>query len=121
MGRSEILRSDPLVSPALRIQSEIHIQLAKRRGRIFEVPISYSGRTYQEGKKINWKDGVRALAAIAHFALSDRIFKRDAYGSELAARLARAPRYTRWMADTIRPFVAENGLELEAGIGGASV
>ena len=121
MVRTELLRSIPLVSRDFRIEPEITIKLAKRGARVFEVPISYSGRTYQEGKKINWKDGLRALTAIAHFALSDRIFKRDAYGSELAPRLARAPRYTRWLADTIRPFVGERVLELGAGIGGLTI
>ena len=44
-----------------RLEPELTIKLAKRQARIFEVPISYSGRTYQEGKKIDWRDGFRAL------------------------------------------------------------
>ena len=46
--------------------------------RIFEVPISYSGRSYQEGKKINWRDGVRALSAIVKFGLLNATHQREA-------------------------------------------
>jgi len=117
MVRTRLLKSIPLESRDFRIEPELVIKLAKRRVRIFEVPISYSGRTYQEGKKINWKDGVRAFGAILKFALSDRIYTHDEYGSDLLARLARAPRFTRWMADTLRPYVGERVLELGAGTG----
>ena len=65
--RTDLLKSIPLVSNDFRLEPELAIKLAKRKARIFEVPISYSGRTYQEGKKINWRDGVRALAAISRF------------------------------------------------------
>ena len=51
-------KSIPIVSNDFRLEPELTIKLAKRQARIFEVPISYSGRTYQEGKKINWRDGV---------------------------------------------------------------
>lgn len=117
MVRTELLRSIPLVSGDFRIEPEVTIKLAKRGARVFEVPISYSGRTYQEGKKIDWTDGVKALLAILRFRLSDNICKRDQYGSEVAPRLARAPKYTRWQADLLRPFVGERVLELGAGIG----
>ena len=43
--------------------------MARGRCRVYEVPISYYGRTYEEGKKIGWKDGVRALYAIAKYAV----------------------------------------------------
>lgn len=51
-----------------------HDRSAKHKGgwRIYEVPISYYGRTYEEGKKIRWFDGIRALAAIFYFNLIDR-------------------------------------------------
>ena len=50
-------------------EPEITARLAKAHARIFEVPISYSGRTYAEGKKINWKDGVAAFWHIVRFSL----------------------------------------------------
>jgi glycosyltransferase involved in cell wall biosynthesis len=121
MVRTELLRSIPLESRDFRIEPELTIKLAKRGAQLFEVPISYSGRTYQEGKKINWKDGVLALLAILKFAISDRIYTADEYGSEILARLSRAPRFTRWMADIIRPYVGHRVLEIGAGIGNLTV
>ena len=117
MIRTDLLKSIPLVSSDFRIEPELTIKLAKRGARVFEVPISYSGRTYQEGKKIGWTDGFRALVAIAHFAISDRIFKPDQFGSNLVPRLSRASRLTDWIADTVRPHVGNRVLELGAGIG----
>jgi glycosyltransferase involved in cell wall biosynthesis len=115
--RTDLLKSIPIVSNDFRIEPELTIKLAKRQARVFEVPISYSGRTYQEGKKINWRDGVRALGAIARFALSDEIYKRDAHGSQILARLNRAPRFNAWMADVIRPFCGNRVLEIGGGVG----
>lgn len=119
--RSSLLRSIPLVSRDFRIEPEITIKLAKRRARIFEVPISYAGRSYQEGKKINWRDGIRALLAIARFAISDRIYTDEPALGETLERLARAPRFSRWMADTIRPFIGQRVLEIGAGTGNLTV
>ena len=50
-------------------EPEITAKVAKMRPRIFEVGISYNGRTYEEGKKIGWKDGVRALYCIVRYNL----------------------------------------------------
>ncbi len=115
--RTDLLKSIPIVSNDFRLEPELTIKLAKREARIFEVPISYSGRSYQEGKKINWRDGVRALWAIGRFTLSDAVYPRDAYGSEILGRLSRAPRFTTWMADTIRPFCGSRVLEIGSGPG----
>lgn len=117
MVRTDLLKSIPLESSRFGIEPELTIKLAKRGARIFEIPISYSGRTYQEGKKINWKDGMRALGSILKFALSDRVYAEDRYGSEILGRLNRAPRFTRWMADTVRPYVGDRVLEIGAGTG----
>lgn len=121
MVRSDLLNSIPLESSTFDVEPELAIKLAKRGARIFEVPISYSGRTYHEGKKITWKDGFRALWAILHYATSDRIYKEDASGGEILERLNRAPRFTRWMADVIRPYVGDRVLEVGAGTGNMSV
>ena len=121
MVRAELLKSIPLESRGFDIEPELAIKLAKRGSRIFEVPISYSGRTYLEGKKIGWKDGARALWTIFHFAISDRIYKDDASGGEILERLNRAPRFTAWMADVIRPYVGSRVLEIGAGTGNLSV
>jgi len=115
--RTELLQSIPIVSNDFRLEPELAIKLAKRHARLFEVPISYSGRTYQEGKKINWRDGFKALGAIARFAISDRIYQPDAYGSQILARLGRAPRFTDWMADVVRPYCGNRVLEIGGGLG----
>ena len=62
--RTDLLKSIPIRSNRFGIEPEITMKCAKRRLRIYEVPISYSGRTYEEGKKIGWRDGVRAFWCI---------------------------------------------------------
>src|SRR5260370_15748944 len=99
------------------MEPELTIKLAKRGARLFEVPINYFGRTYLEGKKNGLKDAIPALWAIFRFSLSDRIYQTDEYGSEILARLSRAPRYNGWMADTIRDFCGTRALEIGAGVG----
>jgi glycosyltransferase involved in cell wall biosynthesis/phospholipid N-methyltransferase len=115
--RTRLLKSMPLVSNDFRIEPELTIKLAKRRARIFEVPISYSGRTYQEGKKIGWRDGVKALRAIGEFAVRDDIYVEDAFGSAMLARLSRAPTFNQWMADVIKPHCGQKVLEIGSGVG----
>jgi glycosyltransferase involved in cell wall biosynthesis len=121
MVRTTLLKSIPLVGTRFEIEPEISIKLAKRGARIFEVPIRYAGRTYQEGKKIGWKDGVRAVMAILRFGISDYIYAEDTYGSQILGRLNRAPRFTKWMTDVIRPYVGEKVLEIGAGAGNLSL
>jgi hypothetical protein len=59
-----------LVSRSFAIEPEITARVAKQKVRVTEVPISYSSRTYQEGKKIGWWDGIKAVLAILRFAVS---------------------------------------------------
>ena len=117
MVRADLLKSIPLTASTFDVEPEIAIKLAKRGSRIFEVPISYSGRTYREGKKVSWRDGIRALWAILRFAISDRIYKEDEHGGEMLERLSRAPRFNQWMADVISPYVGDRVLEIGAGPG----
>lgn len=69
--RREVLEGLDLKSDRFGFEPEFTAKVAKRKFRIYEVPISYSGRTYEEGKKINWKDGVAAIFAILRFRLKD--------------------------------------------------
>jgi glycosyltransferase involved in cell wall biosynthesis len=69
MVRADILKSLPLVSSRFGIEVELTAGLAKAGARIWEMPISYSGRTYDEGKKIDWRDGVAALWHVFRFNL----------------------------------------------------
>ncbi|HWW50249.1 MAG TPA: bifunctional glycosyltransferase/class I SAM-dependent methyltransferase [Verrucomicrobiae bacterium] len=121
MVRAPLLKSIPLESATFDVEPELAIKLAKRGSRIFEVPISYSGRTYREGKKIGWKDGVRALWAILFYAASNRIYVIDQHGGDILESLSRAPRFNRWMADVLRPYVGDRVLEIGAGTGNMSV
>jgi glycosyltransferase involved in cell wall biosynthesis len=69
--RRSLLDGMPLRSNRFGIEPELTAKLARRRARIYEVPISYHGRTYAEGKKIHWKDGFAALWAILRYNLAD--------------------------------------------------
>jgi glycosyltransferase involved in cell wall biosynthesis len=61
MVRADLMKSLPLSTDRFGIEPELTAKLAQARARIYEMPISYDGRTYEEGKKIGWKDGVAAL------------------------------------------------------------
>lgn len=68
--RADILKSIPLHEKRFGFEPEVTIKLGKKKNvRIYEVGISYYGRTYAEGKKINWRDGVRALYCIVRYGL----------------------------------------------------
>ena len=67
MFRAEVLKSIRLESNRFGFEPEVTMKLAKKGYRFYEVPISYHGRTYQEGKKITWKDGVSALYYMFRF------------------------------------------------------
>lgn len=69
--RSEVIKSIRLVSDRFGFEPEVTAKVARIPGiRIVEVPISYNYRTYAEGKKIGWKDGVSAIARILYFNLA---------------------------------------------------
>jgi len=70
--RKDILDKITLKSKRFGIEPEITLKLAKLKCRIYEVPISYSGRDYSEGKKIGWKDGIAAIFHIIRFKFFDR-------------------------------------------------
>ncbi len=69
--RKETLEGIKIKSNRFGFEPEITAKIAKKNWRIYEVPISYAGRTYEEGKKITWKDGVKALWCIVWFSISD--------------------------------------------------
>jgi glycosyltransferase involved in cell wall biosynthesis len=90
MVRTDLMQSLPLKSKRFGIEPELTARLAQARARIYEVPISYHGRTYAEGKKINWKDGVAAFWHIVRSNLFDR--KAPLYRSENSVnRVASSP------------------------------
>jgi len=70
--RTEVLRGLTLTEERFGFEPEGTAAVARAGARVYEVPISYHGRTYEQGKKIGWKDGVRALYVIAKHALPRR-------------------------------------------------
>src|SRR5438067_9195168 len=69
--RREVIQSIPLEEDRFGFEPEVTVKIAKRRLRVYEVGISYSGRTYAEGKKIGWKDGFRALWCLLKYAVKE--------------------------------------------------
>lgn len=69
--RAEVIKSLRLRSNRFTIEPELTAKVAKGKWRIYEVGISYAGRTYGEGKKIGWKDALQAVVAIIRFRLAD--------------------------------------------------
>jgi glycosyltransferase involved in cell wall biosynthesis len=67
--RREVIQAIPIEEDRFGFEPEITVKVAKRRLRIYEVGISYWGRTYEEGKKIGWRDGVRALWCLIKYSL----------------------------------------------------
>ncbi len=72
MVRADLMKSLPLVSNRFGIEVELTARLAQARARIWELPITYSGRTYAEGKKIDWRDGLAALWHLFRFNILSR-------------------------------------------------
>jgi SAM-dependent methyltransferase len=114
--RTDLLKSIPIRSDRFGIEPEITMKCAKRKLRIYEVPISYHGRTYEEGKKIGWRDGVKAFAVILHFWLIDDLYV-EPYGRGLLNNLTGTPQYLNWVTDILRPAVGDTVVEIGAGIG----
>jgi glycosyltransferase involved in cell wall biosynthesis len=69
--RREVLQSIQLEENRFGFEPEVTVKIAKRHLRVYEVGISYSGRTYAEGKKIGWRDGVRAVWCLIKYGLKE--------------------------------------------------
>ena len=114
--RAEILRGMPLRSNRFGFEPEVTAKIAKLGARVYEVPISYQGRSYIEGKKIGWRDGVAAVLTILRSWVVDDLERHDDSFRTLKA-MARARRYNQWMYQTLEPFLGERILEVGSGIG----
>jgi len=114
--RTDLLKSIPIRSDRFGIEPELTMKCAKRKLRIYEVPISYHGRTYEEGKKIGWKDGLKAVGAILYFWLVDDLYVQP-YGRAHLNNLTGTPAYVSWVVNILRPYLGDSVLELGAGIG----
>jgi hypothetical protein len=106
-----ILKTIPLRSKRFGIEPEITAKIAKRNLRIYEVPISYRGRTYSEGKKIGWKDGLQALWIILKYWVID-----DCIHQQTVSEVQKTPHFYAWAPDWVRNVVGERILEVDSGI-----
>ncbi len=114
---AELLKSIPLRSDDRRFEVELAMKLAKRRARLFEVPIRYMPRSAAEGQKMRAIDGVLALGALAKYWFVDDMYHDDEYGSRILVELERTRHFNTWMADVLRPYLGDRVLEIGAGIG----
>jgi glycosyltransferase involved in cell wall biosynthesis len=114
--RADVLRQTCLRFRRFGLEPELTIRLAQWGVRIYEVPVSYMGRTYAEGKKIGFRDAVKAFGAIFWCAWFDRGFTtHDGYYTLMAVRKAR--RYNQWIHRQCKPYLGKRVLEAGCGIG----
>ncbi len=114
--RADVLKKLRLTSDRFGLEPEITARLAQWGARIYEVPISYHGRTYAEGKNIGWRDGVEALWLIFKFRFIDnRATDEDSVVTRQS--LGRAPRFRRWILSGFTGHLGETVLEVNAGPG----
>jgi hypothetical protein len=112
-----VLKAIPLESNRFGIEPEIAAKVARNRLRMFEVPISYNGRRYDEGKKITWRDGLAALWFIVKY----RFFSTYSDpGKATLDCLDEAPKFNQWMYESVKPWLGDRVAELGVGRGNVS-
>jgi hypothetical protein len=111
------LRSIPLESNRFGIEPEIAAKVARNRLRMFEVPINYNGRSYEEGKKITWRDGVAALWFIIKYRFTSNYSDT---GKVTLDALEAAPQFNQWMYESVKPWLGKRVAELGVGRGNLS-
>ncbi len=116
MVRADILRNLRLSAETFTLEPELTCRLAQWRARIYEVPISYAGRTYDEGKKIRASDGVKAMWQMFYSKLIDPQFT-DRLELQMLTSMSRAVRYHRWLLRQVKGFLGHRVLDAGAGIG----
>ena len=113
--KKEVLEHLHLKSTRFGFEPEVTAKIAKMNYRIYEVPISYSGRDYWEGKKIRWMDGLRAIFSIMRYNFFDRETEDIVY--QTLQNMKRLHRYNGWIFLKFRPFLGRRVLEIGSGIG----
>ena len=129
--RREVIQSFEIEEDRFGVEPEITAKVARGGWRVYEVGISYAGRTYAEGKKIGWRDGMRAFYCIIRYSgVFERRVRRlrrrrrpasfDEADAELVATLENlddATRYASWIGSLIEPHLGADVLEIGAGHG----
>jgi glycosyltransferase involved in cell wall biosynthesis/predicted SAM-dependent methyltransferase len=113
--KRQVLEHLPLKSNRFGFEPEVTAKIAKMNYRIYEVPISYSGRDYWEGKKIGWKDGLKAIFSILRYNFFDS--ETDDIVYQTLQRMKKLHRYNQWIFSIFRPFLGRRVLEIGSGIG----
>ena len=119
MVRADVLRQLRLQSNTFTLEPEITCRLAQWGARIYEVPISYSGRTYLEGKKIKAVDGFKVFGELFRCRWLDPQFTHHR-GLYVLKSIARARKFNRWLLAECGPWLGDRILEAGAGIGSLS-
>jgi glycosyltransferase involved in cell wall biosynthesis len=114
--RSDILKQIPLKSDRFGIEPELTTRLAQWNVRLYEVPVSYHGRSVAEGKKIGWRDAVSAGWCLFKFRFLDTRFTTHD-GFYILQSVRRARGFNRWMLSTFRRFIGDRVFEAGCGIG----
>ncbi len=118
--RGEILKTIPLRSNRFGMEPELTAKIAKRGLNVYEVPISYHGRRYSEGKKIGWKDGFSAIKTIITYWLIDDCYTDSVDNPNLLHSMEQSRNFTRYIAKKGTSFYGQRILELESGLGNLS-
>ncbi len=113
--KRQVLEHLPLKSNRFGFEPEVTAKIAKMNYRVYEVPISYSGRDYWEGKKIGWMDGLKAIFSILRYNFFDS--ETDDIVYQTLQRMKKLHRYNQWIFSTFRPFLGRRVLEIGSGIG----
>jgi len=114
--RADVLRAIPLTSNGFALEPELTAKLAQWNLRIYEVPISYEGRTYAEGKKIGLKDAFAAVWAMFKYRFFVQNFTTHE-GFLILQSVRKASGFNRWLTRQIMPYVGQRVLEAGCGIG----
>jgi 2-polyprenyl-3-methyl-5-hydroxy-6-metoxy-1,4-benzoquinol methylase len=133
--RLEVIRSIEIEEDRFGFEPEITAKIANGAWRVWEVSIGYAGRTYAEGKKITWRDGIRAAYSIGRYSNVwrgvrghlDRVPDRsippaefddaDLELSDVLRSLEEAKNYTDWIYSLVEPHLGDEVLEIGAGHG----
>ena len=119
MVRADVLKELNLKSNSFAVEPELTARLSQWGARIYEVPISYSGRSAEEGKKIRAIDGLKAVGEMLRCRFIDPCFTSHT-GMYVLRSVARANRYNHWVLDQCREFLGKRVLEAGSGIGNLS-
>jgi glycosyltransferase involved in cell wall biosynthesis len=114
--RADVLRSIPLNSNGFALEPELTTKLIQWNLRIYEVPISYEGRTYAEGKKIGFKDALLAVWTMLKYRFLVQDFTTHE-GFLILQSVRKAQGFNRWLVGQFREYVGRRVLEAGCGIG----